>query len=80
MVSGREKMNVNESVQLPRDSDHDVSLSNSCPIFESEEPREKEWYGKGKDCGVVKEGIGSIYESSWSYDQRRQQDEMSIAR
>jgi hypothetical protein len=48
------------------------------PIFESEEQRETGKVWKRKECGAVKEGIGSIHESSWSCDQGRQQDGVSM--
>jgi hypothetical protein len=49
-----------------------------CPIFESEEQRETGGVWKRKDCGAVKEGIGSIYESSWNCAQGQKQDEVSM--
>jgi hypothetical protein len=65
VVTVRGKKNVNGSVQLPRDGGRDMCR---CPTFESEEQGETGKVRKRKDCGVVKEGIGSIHESSWSCD------------
>jgi len=74
-VTVREKKERKRECTLPRDSGHTMCR---CQIFESEEQRETRKVQKRKDCGAVKEGIGSIHESSWSCDQGRQRDEVSM--